>query len=164
MLKKFLQDLKYKPQVVRFLINAYSPLRGAGIRVYQVSNNFDTIEVHLPLTRKNKNVMGTQFGGSLYAMADPFYMLILIRRLGHKYMVWDQESHIRFLAPGTGLVKGIYRVDDQTLNEIKSKAATGEKVLHTFETDITHADGSVVAKVTKVLYIRLKKQYRPNPN
>jgi len=164
MLKKFLQDIKYKPQVVRMLINMYSPLRGAGIKVHQVSPSFDRIEVHLPLTRKNKNVMGTQFGGSLYAMADPFYMLMLIRRLGHKYVVWDQGSNIQFIAPGTSLVKGVYQVDDQTLDEIKRKAASGEKVLHTFEADITHEDGSVVARVTKVLYIRLKKQHRPISN
>ncbi|MBU0782637.1 MAG: DUF4442 domain-containing protein [Gammaproteobacteria bacterium] len=146
------------------LINMYSPLRGAGIKVHQVSPSFDRIEVHLPLTRKNKNVMGTQFGGSLYAMADPFYMLMLIRRLGHKYVVWDQGSNIQFIAPGTSLVKGVYQVDDQTLDEIKRKAASGEKVLHTFEADITHEDGSVVARVTKVLYIRLKKQHRPISN
>ncbi|MEQ9106330.1 MAG: DUF4442 domain-containing protein [Limnobacter sp.] len=164
MLKKLLQDIKYKPQVVRMLINMYSPLRGAGIKVHQVSPSFDRIEVHLPLTRKNKNVMGTQFGGSLYAMADPFYMLMLIRRLGHKYVVWDQGSNIQFIAPGTSLVKGVYQVDDQTLDEIKRKAASGEKVLHTFEADITHEDGSVVARVTKVLYIRLKKQHRPISN
>lgn len=164
MLKKILQDLKYKPQIARWLINRYSPLRAAGIKVHQVSPNFDRIEVHLPLTRKNRNVMGTQFGGSLYAMADPFYMLMLIRRLGHEYVVWDREAHIQFISPGTSLVKGVYQVDDQTLNEIKSKAAAGEKVLHTFEADLTHADGSVVARVTKVLYIRLKKQHRPISN
>ena len=102
--------------------------------------------------------------------------------MGSRYHVWDQEANIRFVAPGNALVKGVYQVDDQTLEEIKAKAATGEKVLHTFETDITpkaatgekvlhtfetditHADGSVVAHVNKVLYIRLKKQYRPNPN
>ena len=89
---------------------------------------------------------------------------ILVKRLGNRYHVWDQEANIRFIAPGNALVKGVYQVDDQTLEEIKAKAATGEKVLHTFETDITHADGSVVAHISKVLYIRLKKQHRPNPN
>jgi len=78
--------------------------------------------------------------------------------------VWDQEANIRFIAPGNAMVNGVYQVNDQTLDEIKAKAATGDKVLHTFEADITHADGSVVAHVTKVLYIRLKKQYRPNSN
>lgn len=164
MFKKFLKNLSNKPEFMRRAMNFYAPLRGAGIHVYLISSNFEKVEVHMPLTRRNKNIMGTQFGGSLYAMADPFYMLILMKRLGNRYHVWDQEANIRFMAPGNGLVKGVYQVDDQTLEEIKAKAATGEKVLHTFETDITHADGSVVAHISKVLYIRLKKQYRPNPN
>ena len=161
MLKKFLKNLSDKPEFMRRAINFYAPLRGAGIHVHRIGANFEEVEVHLPFTRRNKTIMGAHFGGSLYAMADPFYMLILMKRLGHRYHVWDQESNIRFIAKGSALVKGVYQVDDQTLNEIKSKAATGEKVLHTFETDITHVDGSVVAHVTKVLYIRLKKQHRP---
>lgn len=164
MFKKFLKNLSDKPAFMRRAMNFYAPLRGANIYVHHISANFDEVEVHMPLTRRNKNIMGTHFGGSLYAMADPFYMLILMKRLGSRYHVWDQEANIRFIAPGNSLVKGLYQVDDQTLAEIKAKAAMGEKVLHTFETHITHADGSVVAHVTKVLYIRLKKQYRPNSN
>lgn len=164
MFKKFLKNLSDTPAFMRRAMNFYSPLRGAGIHVHHISANFNEIEVHMPLTRRNKNIMGTHFGGSLYAMADPFFMLILMKRLGSRYHVWDQEANIRFIAPGTALVKGVYQVSDHTLDEIKSKAATGEKVLHTFETNITHADGSVVAQVSKVLYIRLKKQYRPNLN
>lgn len=164
MFKKFLKNLSDKPGFMRKAMNFYAPLRGANIYVHHISANFDEIEVHMPLTRRNKNIMGTHFGGSLYAMADPFFMLILMKRLGSRYHVWDQEANIRFIAPGSALVKGVYKIDDQTVDEIKSKAAVGDKVLHTFETDITHADGTVVAQVTKVLYIRLKKQYRPNSN
>lgn len=164
MFKKFLKNLTDKPEFMRRAMNFYAPLRGANIRVHHISANFDEVEVHMPLTRRNKNIMGTHFGGSLYAMADPFFMLILMKRLGSRYHVWDQEANIRFIAPGNAMVKGVYQVNDQTLDEIKAKAAKGDKVLHTFETDITHVDGSVVAHVTKVLYIRLKKQYRPNSN
>lgn len=164
MFKKFLKNLADKPEFMRRAMNFYAPLRGAGIHVHRISANFEEVEVHMSLTRRNKNIMGTHFGGSLYAMADPFFMLILMKRLGSHYHVWDQEASIRFVAPGTSLVKGLYQVDDRTLDEIKAKAANGEKVLHTFEADITHADGTVVAHVSKVLYIRLKKQHRPNPN
>ena len=67
-------------------------------------------------------------------------------------------------SPGMAAVKGVYRVDDQALEEIKALAASGEKVLYTFGVDITQKDGTIVAQVTKVLYIRLKKQYRPQSN
>lgn len=164
MFKKFLRKLTDKPEFMRRAMNFYSPLRGADIHVHHIAADFSEVEVHMPLTRRNKNIMGTQFGGSLYAMADPFFMLILMKRLGHRYHVWDQEATIRFIAPGTGLVKGLYRIDDSAVEAIKIKASTGAKVLHTFEAFLVHADGSVVAHISKVLYIRLKKEYRPHPS
>jgi acyl-coenzyme A thioesterase PaaI-like protein len=162
MFRKFLRNLTDKPEFMRRAMNFYSPLRGADVHVHRISADFSEVEVHMPLTRRNKNIMGTQFGGSLYAMADPFYMLILMKRLGNRYHVWDQEATIRFISPGTGLVKGVYQVDDQVLANIRQSAAGGDKVLHTFEASITHLDGSEVARVSKVLYIRLKKEHRPN--
>ena len=164
MFKKFLKNLADKPEFMRRAMNFYAPLRGASIHVHRISANFAEVEVHMPLNRRNKNIMGTHFGGSLYAMADPFFMLILMKRLGNRYHVWDQEANVRFVAPGKSLVKGVYRVDDQALAAIRLQAEGGEKVLHTFEVDIVHEDGSVVAHVSKVLYIRLKKQYRNNIN
>ena len=164
MFKKFLRNLTNKPEFMRRAMNFYAPIRGAGIQVERIAPNFDEVEVVMPLTRRNKNIMGTQFGGSLYAMADPFFMLILMKRLGHRYHVWDQEANIRFVSPGKAEVKGVYRVDDHALEEIKELASSGEKVLYTFEVDITQKDGTIVAQVTKVLYIRLKKQYRPQSN
>ena len=164
MFKKFFRNLTNKPEFMRRAMNFYAPIRGAGIQVERIAPNFDEVEVVMPLTRRNKNIMGTQFGGSLYAMADPFFMLILMKRLGHRYHVWDQEANIRFVSTGMAAVKGVYRVDDHALEEIKELASSGEKVLYTFEVDITQKDGTIVAHVTKVLYIRLKKQYRPQSN
>ncbi|EXE18898.1 translation elongation factor P domain protein [Acinetobacter baumannii 1440750] len=46
------------------------------------------VRVKMPLTWKNQNLVGTHFGGSLYSMVDPFYMLILMHHLGSKYIVW----------------------------------------------------------------------------
>ncbi|HEX4856451.1 MAG TPA: DUF4442 domain-containing protein [Limnobacter sp.] len=150
-----------RPEFMRRAMNFYAPLRGAGIHVHSISSDFSEIEVRMPLTRRNSNIMGTQFGGSLYAMADPFFMLMLMKRLGPRYHVWDQEANIRFVSPGKGPVKGIFQVADPALEEIKALAAGGEKVLHTFRANIVHHDGSVVAEVSKVLYIRLKREYRP---
>ncbi|MCQ8896389.1 DUF4442 domain-containing protein [Limnobacter humi] len=142
-------------------MNLYAPLRGAGIRVKDIAPDYSRLVVEMPLTRRNKNAVGTQFGGSLYAMADPFYMLLLMQRLGSHYLVWDQEATIRFVAPGKGLVRGVYSITEAQLSEIKAQAASGAKVLYTFHAQITHADGSVVAEVHKVLYIRLKPEFRP---
>ena len=154
-------QLTKNPYIVRFLMNRYAPLRGAGIRVKQIESDFKRVVVEMPLTRRNKNIMGTQFGGSLYAMADPFFMLMLMTLLGHRYHVWDQQATIDFIAPGRGRVTGVFKISDEALADIEERAKSGDKLLYTFHADIVHDDGSVVAKVSKVLYVRLKKEFRP---
>lgn len=151
------------PRMVRFFMNRYAPLKGAGIRITEVAPDFKRMVLEMALTARNRNIMGTQFGGSLYAMADPFFMLMLMRNLGRRYLVWDQAATIEFVSPGRGRVRGVYTLSDEDLNQIERQAANGDKVLHTFEADIVHADGeSVVARVQKVVYVRLRKEFRPH--
>ena len=60
------------------------------------------------LTSWNRNFVGTHFGGSLYSMCDPFFVLILSAALGRDYVVWDKAAAIRFLRPGRGTVKATF--------------------------------------------------------
>lgn len=161
MIKAALKKTLMKPQFLRPLFNLYAPFRGAGIQIREIDPAYQFIVVDMPLTRRNKNIVGTHFGGSLYAMADPFYMFILMQRLGSKYLVWDQDASIRFVSPGKGLVRGVFEVNDSALDDIRQQASSGKKVLYTFQTEIKHLDGSVVAEVSKTLYIRLRPEHRP---
>lgn len=78
------------------MINHYSPYRGAGIAIETIDLDNYFIRIKMPLTRKNRNIVGTHFGGSLYSMVDPFYMLILMHHLGNKYILWDKSAAINF--------------------------------------------------------------------
>lgn len=162
MLKQLKQQLLKRPKLVSSLFNLYRPFRGAGIKVVSISDDYRSITVHMPLTRSNRNLVGTHFGGSLYAMADPFYMFILMQQLGHRYHVWDHSAHIRFVAPGAGLVTATYLVSQSDLDQIVDATKQGEKCLYTFKSEILQEDGKLVAEVSKVLYVKLKKKYRPN--
>ncbi len=44
------------------------------------------------------------------------------------------------------------------MDEVLVVAASGEKVLRWFESDVVAPDGTVVARVRKQLYIRLKRR------
>lgn len=70
------------------LLNVWPPFLGAGIRVKRFQPDWKAIEVEMKLRRWNSNYVGTHYGGSLYSMADPFYMLMLIENLGSDYIVW----------------------------------------------------------------------------
>ncbi|QNM97428.1 DUF4442 domain-containing protein [Chitinimonas koreensis] len=145
---------------LRRLLNLWPPFLFTGIRAARISADYREADVTLKQTWYNRNYVGTHFGGSLFAMTDPFYMLMLMQLLGRDYFVWDQRAGIDFVAPGRGLVTARFRIDDATLDAIRARTADGEKYLPEFVVDITDAKGEVVARVTKTLYIRRKPAKR----
>ena len=104
-------------------IRFYPPYLGAGVRVTHVADDFRTVKVEMPLRFYNKNYVGTHFGGSLYAMCDPFFMLMLINILGPGYIVWDKAAAIRFKKPGKGLVKATFTISEEKIAELNIPTA-----------------------------------------
>lgn len=139
----------------------WPPFLGAGIRVKSLSDDFRDAVVELRLGRLNRNAVGTHFGGSLYAMTDPFFMIMLLKNLGGDYLVWDKSGSIEYVAPGRGTVSAHMHLSEKRLAEIRAQAAGGEKVLPEFEVHVKDAKGAIVARVRKVLYVRLKPRKRP---
>jgi acyl-coenzyme A thioesterase PaaI-like protein len=148
----FMHSLRYK------LINWYPPLLGAGIHVLHRESDEHTIKVRMKLTRLNINAVGVHFGGSLYAMCDPFFMLILMQHLGRDYIVWDKAASIQFVKPGKGTVFATFHVPPETIAEIRAQADRGEKLEPVFSVNVVDAQGEIIAQVEKRLYVRKKKQ------
>ncbi len=154
------RKLARRARLLRWLLNLYPPYLGAGIRVQHISPDMRSAKVRMGLSRWNRNYVGTQFGGSLYSMVDPFYMLLLIERLGRDYIVWDKAASIDFISPGKGPVFAEFHVDDALLDEIRQQTAGGKKYLPHLQVEIRDAAGELVARVDKTLYVRLKPQAR----
>jgi acyl-coenzyme A thioesterase PaaI-like protein len=144
------------PTLFRLLLNLYPPYLGTGIRVTRISSDYREIDVEMKLRFYNRNYVGTHFGGNLYAMADPFYMLMLMQILGREYTVWDKGASIEFVAPGKGTVRARFRVDDDMIGDIIAKTADGDKYEPVYPIDITDKNDQVVARIRKTLYIRQK--------
>ncbi|WP_348240556.1 DUF4442 domain-containing protein, partial [Salmonella enterica] len=72
--------------------------------------------------------VGTQFGGSIYAMTDPFYMLMLMNNLGPDYIVWDKAASIRFRKPGRTDLFATFEITDAELNNVRLRLETEEKL------------------------------------
>ncbi len=140
------------------LINRYSPFKGAKIKIVFISENFDEIKVEMPLKWNNRNYVGTHFGGSLYSMTDPFYMLILMQRLGDDYIVWDKSASIEFLRPGRTKVHAHFMINDEELLEIKNEVDKIGRLLFKKSVDVTGAAGEVVARIQKTISIKKKKK------
>jgi acyl-coenzyme A thioesterase PaaI-like protein len=137
------------------LINFYPPLLGAGIRATRIDTL--TIRVELRLTALNRNIVGVHFGGSLYAMCDPWFMLILMRALGPEYIVWDKAASIQFLKPGRSTVTATFHIPQARVDELRRAADDGRKIEPTFSVEVLDTQGQTVARVEKLLYVRKKR-------
>ena len=153
--------MRFTARQLRQGMKWWPPFLGAGIRVRSLSDDFREATVELKLGRLNRNAVGTHFGGSLYAMTDPFFMIMLLHNLGDDYLVWDKSGSIEYVAPGRGTVEAHFHLTGERIAEIRAQAAAGEKVLPEFVIDVKDEAGTMVARVRKILYVRLKPKRRP---
>ncbi len=141
---------------IRILMNIWPPFLGAGIRVKRLQADWREIDVEMKLHGWNTNYVGTHYGGSLYSMTDPFFMLMLIENLGRDYIVWDKSATIRFRRPGKGLVSAKFRLSGEQIQEIREALGTEEKIDRMFAVEVKDESGAVVAEVQKQVQIRRK--------
>lgn len=147
---------------LRRVMNLWPPYLFSGVRVRAIASDWRHAEIELRSHWWNRNYVGVHFGGNLFSMTDPFWMLLTMNALGKDYIVWDKAGAIDFRKPGRGTVRAHFRLDDAMLDEIRVATAGGDKYLRWCETEIVDADGEIVARVRKQLYIRRKENAAPS--
>src|ERR1700756_4510810 len=145
------------PAHLRRLVNFWPPFLGAGIRIEHIAADMKAVNVEMKLRFWNANYVGTHFGGSLFAMTDPFYMLMLMANLGRDYIVWDKAASIRYRKPGKGTVRAQFRLTDAHLDDIREKLKTLPKWEPIFKVEVKEVQGTVIAEVEKVLHVKKKE-------
>jgi hypothetical protein len=147
--------MKFNKEILLKLFNYWPPYLGAGVKLYP-NKDLTEFTVKLRSYPWNKNYVGVHFGGSLYSMCDPFFMLILMHRLGPGFIVWDKAASIQFKRPGKGTVTARFVIDDERVEQIRNEALSAGKCEPEFDVDVIDAKGEVVASVHKVLWVRPK--------
>jgi acyl-coenzyme A thioesterase PaaI-like protein len=137
-------------------IGWWPPLFGTGIKVTRLDKDMRAIDVEMPLRPWNRNYMGVQFGGSLFAMTDPFYMIMLATNLGRDYVVWDKAASIRYKKPGMGRVRAEFRLAEEKLAEIRAALEVEGRYDARFVVEVKDDGGGVVADVERVIYCAKK--------
>jgi hypothetical protein len=144
------------PDHLHRLVNFWPTFLGAGIRIKHISPDMKAVDVEMKLHFWNANYVGTRFGGSLFAMSDPFYMLMLMSNLGRDYIVWDKAASIRYRKPGNGMVRAEFRITDAQLDDFREKLKTLQKYEPLFSVEVKDEQGLVIAAVERVLHVRKK--------
>jgi acyl-coenzyme A thioesterase PaaI-like protein len=128
--------------------------RGTGARLRYIAPDWSEIRLDLPLSWRTRNYVGTIFGGSIYAAVDPIYMLMLIRRLGPDFIVWDKAATIQFKKPGKETLNARFEIRDQELAAIRNALETQRSVDRTYVVELVDGSGTICATVEKIIYVR----------
>jgi len=147
---------RVSPRTMRLAMNLWPPFLCAGIRVLEIGADWRHARVVLRRRWYNRNYVGTQYGGSLFSMTDPFWMVLVMHGLGTDYIVWDKAGTIEFVAPGREDVFAEFRLDQAVLDGLRAATAGGDRHLHWFQTEVATAAGERIALVRKQLYVRRK--------
>jgi acyl-coenzyme A thioesterase PaaI-like protein len=148
-------DESLRARLTRLYLNCHPTYRSTGGWVTHLASDWSRLRVKLPLTWRTRNVHGTLFGGSMYAAVDPLYALMLGRRLGEGYEVWDDEAGIDFRKPGRETLYAECRVSDEEVATIRDALAEeGDATTREYTIDLVDADGTVHATVEKTLFVR----------
>lgn len=151
----------FATRVTRHVFNLFPAYRGTGGRVTFIASDWREVRVRLPLSLRTRNYVGTIFGGSMYGAVDPFYMIMLMKNLGPRFVVWDKAASIRFRRPGRSTLSATFRVDGAELDAIHSALATAPSVDRTYRVELADAAGAVHAVVEKVVHVRRRADGPP---
>ena len=157
--KKYLSPSAYA-QFYRFGLNLWPCIRGGGGKVISISDDFTQLIVQLNLGLRTRNLVGTIYGGSMYASTDPMYMLMLLEILGPNYVVWDKGCTIRFKKSATGLIEAKFEITPPMLADIFENVEKAGEYSFTWKVDYRDKSNQVYCEFEKVLYVAKKEFYK----
>lgn len=152
-----IKKLLSSARAMRWGMNIWPPFLFTGVRIAHISPDFRVARIKLAKTPFTTNYFGTQFGGTMFSMVDPFWAFMLFRNLGPNYVVWDRRGEIDFESPGHTSLYAQIVLTEEIITELRERADAGERVLHWFEVDLLDRSGGVVAKARKQVYVRRKR-------
>ena len=129
-------------------------------RITSVTKDLGRIEIKIPLSYKNKNYVGTIFGGSLFSATDPIYMVQLIQLLGREYVVWDKSSMVKFRRPANSDAYAVFEFTEEEIAQLKADIATKNEVDLVKLVEIKSKEGKLFCEIEKTIYIVDKGYYK----
>lgn len=146
-----------KTRFFRYGLNVYPMYFGTGGRLIYLAGDWTRATVRLKLNLFTRNYVGTIFGGSMFAAADPFHMVLLMNILGPQFIVWDKAGRIDFKKPGRGPIEAKFVYTPEEITNIR--AATVENGSFEFKKSVPWIDeqGETVSIFEKTVYVATKE-------
>jgi acyl-coenzyme A thioesterase PaaI-like protein len=148
--------MSFRTRLLEKFVNFWPPFLFSGIKVIQMSRDNRYVKVMLKLRFWNANYIGTQYGGSIFSLTDPFYMLMLIKNLGPEYRVIDKAARINYLKLGKSDLFAEFTLTEEELEGIRQQVAKEEKIDWKRLVQVKDRNGEVVAEIERTIYIKKK--------
>lgn len=149
-----------KAPTFKYGFNLSPMYRSSSAKILLVSDDLLHIRVKLPITYKNRNFVGSIFGGSMFSAVDPIPMVQLMNLLGDDYVVWDKAAEISFLRPARTDLYADFSFSTDELEEIKNKVATGNEYEIVKTTFLSDEENTIYCRVKKTIYIADKRYFK----
>jgi acyl-coenzyme A thioesterase PaaI-like protein len=150
----------WKPHVIRFGFNLHPAYRRTGGRVEHVSPDLTLIRVRLPFNRATRNLVGSIFGGSLFAITDGPHPFLLLMGLGNEYIVWDKAASIQYRKPARTTLYADCEVTQDELSKIRDILSRQPEVDRVYRIELKDSSGVVHSVVERTVYIANKDHYK----
>lgn len=156
----FLNRYFKKATILKVGFNISPMYRRSCGKIIFASEDLHVVKIKIPLSYRNKNYVGSIFGGSLFAATDPIYMIQLMQILGKEYVVWDKKTDIRFKRPAYENAFATFEFTSVEIEEIKQKVQSENEIDYTKILHITDKNGTIFTELDKTLYISTKTYYK----
>ncbi|TYA74066.1 DUF4442 domain-containing protein [Seonamhaeicola marinus] len=156
LLKRFFSDA----QIYKYGFNWSSMYRRSTGKVIEVSEDLHFVKIKIPISFKNRNYVGSIFGGSLFSATDPLYMIQLLNILGDEYVVWDKAATIKYKRPAKQDVFAEFIFSKEEIELIKNDVAEKNEIDIIKKLNIVSNDGTVISELEKTIYVANKAYYK----
>jgi len=150
----------WRARMVRLGFNLHPAFRGTGGRVEHVAHDLRHIRIRLPLTWRTKNIVGSLYGGSLFAVTDGVHPMMLMAALGDSVVVWDKSASIRYRKPGYSTLYADFWLATEEVAEIRASLLLSPELDRTYLVELKDEHGTVHTVVERTVYIADKNYYR----
>lgn len=151
---------RWRPALMRLGFNWHPAWRASGGRVDYVAPDLSHLRVSLRLNRRTRNVVGTLFGGSLFAITDGPHPTLLMAALGPGVVVWDQEASIRYRTPGRTTLYADFIITPEEVAAVRAALARHGETRRCYRVDLKDRHGRVHTVVERTVYIADKTHYK----
>jgi acyl-coenzyme A thioesterase PaaI-like protein len=150
----------WRARMVRMGFNLHPAFRGTGGRVEHVAQDLSHIRIRLPLSWRTRNVVGSIYGGSLFAVTDGVHPMMLMSALGEDVIVWDKAASIRYKKPGYTTLYADFSLAADEVAAIRAALRETPELDRTYQVELKDSQGTVHTIVERTVYIADKKHYR----